>query len=142
MGRRKRQRLYEVERVVDHSVDLAGRKWYLVRWAGYAADADSWEPEAQLSGASWMVAEYHRRRAAALSPGRSGRLVVKKVLDRRGVDEFLVLWGARGPHHADEGARNEYVAIATWEPYCAIKSMGAYRRFVGSGDEISDESDE
>ena len=42
-----------VERVLDHRVRKVGKRHvteYLVRWLGYGAEADSWEPEGGAEG--------------------------------------------------------------------------------------------
>lgn len=41
--------MYAVESIVDTKVDPeTGKEWYLVKWAGYAASDNSWEPEEHL----------------------------------------------------------------------------------------------
>ena len=37
---------FEVERIIDERTDKKGRREFLVRWVGYSAEDDSWEPEA------------------------------------------------------------------------------------------------
>ncbi|KAG6462713.1 chromobox protein homolog 3 [Manduca sexta] len=39
---------YEVEKIVD-SKKIKGKLHYLIRWKGYSADSDTWEPENTLS---------------------------------------------------------------------------------------------
>ncbi|GBP19811.1 Chromobox protein homolog 5 [Eumeta japonica] len=39
---------YEVEKVID-SKKVKGKIHYLIRWKGYGADSDTWEPENTLS---------------------------------------------------------------------------------------------
>ncbi|XP_072947714.1 uncharacterized protein [Epargyreus clarus] len=39
---------YEVEKVID-SKKIKGKLHYLIRWKGYSADSDTWEPENTLS---------------------------------------------------------------------------------------------
>ncbi|XP_075979187.1 chromobox protein homolog 3-like [Anticarsia gemmatalis] len=39
---------YEVERIID-SKRIKGKLHYLIRWKGYSADSDTWEPENTLS---------------------------------------------------------------------------------------------
>jgi hypothetical protein len=43
---------YEVERILDHRFVKRGRgmsRQYLVRWAGYKQEHDTWEPEANIA---------------------------------------------------------------------------------------------
>uniref|UniRef100_A0A1E1W8Q3 Chromo domain-containing protein n=1 Tax=Pectinophora gossypiella TaxID=13191 RepID=A0A1E1W8Q3_PECGO len=39
---------YEVEKIID-SKKIKGKLHYLIRWKGYSADSDTWEPENTLS---------------------------------------------------------------------------------------------
>ena len=39
---------FEVDRILDVRLDAKGAREYLVRWRGYTADDDSWEPAANL----------------------------------------------------------------------------------------------
>jgi hypothetical protein len=65
---------YEVEEILDS--ELGGRGGsrhtrYLVKWKGYDASFNTWEPESNLVGASAVVEEYHQRypTAARFVPG-------------------------------------------------------------------------
>ena len=55
---------FEVQRILDHRTrqvrpNGAGRiTEYLIRWAGYSADYDSWEPQTNLSNCQDLVAAY------------------------------------------------------------------------------------
>jgi hypothetical protein len=43
---------FVVDRILDHADELQSRKWqrrYLVRWQGYGADEDTWEPAANVN---------------------------------------------------------------------------------------------
>lgn len=54
------------ERFVDYTHDEEGKLWLLVRWWGYAADEDTWEPHDRLD--ERKVAEYCRRMGVAVPP--------------------------------------------------------------------------
>lgn len=43
------QEEYEVERIIDVYFKKNGEKEFLVRWKGYSAKEDTWEPEANLN---------------------------------------------------------------------------------------------
>jgi len=49
---------YEVEQIVDSRRHF-GRLQYLVRWAGYAEDENSWEPHNNLNAPA-AIADFHR----------------------------------------------------------------------------------
>ncbi|XP_021181544.1 heterochromatin protein 1 isoform X2 [Helicoverpa armigera] len=48
---------YEVEKIVD-SKKIKGKLHYLIRWKGYSADSDTWEPENTLSCAE-LINKYN-----------------------------------------------------------------------------------
>ena len=48
---------YDVEGILGHR-DKAGVREYKVRWAGYNATHDSWEPEGNLEGCKDKLQEY------------------------------------------------------------------------------------
>lgn len=41
---RSHSELYDVEDIMDHRI-VNGKEFFLVRWEGYSADEDTWEPE-------------------------------------------------------------------------------------------------
>ena len=51
---------YEVERILKHRGRPTSLK-FLIRWKGYTAEEDSWEPEANLGNASELLKDYKRR---------------------------------------------------------------------------------
>ncbi|XP_063535229.1 heterochromatin protein 1-like [Cydia strobilella] len=51
---------YEVDKVVD-SKKIKGKLHYLIRWKGYSADSDTWEPENTLSCAE-LISKYHEEK--------------------------------------------------------------------------------
>ncbi|XP_028297194.1 chromodomain Y-like protein isoform X2 [Gouania willdenowi] len=52
---------YEVERIVDRRKNKKGKVEYLVRWRGYGSDADTWEPESNLSTCMIYVHDFNRQ---------------------------------------------------------------------------------
>lgn len=54
----RKSRHFEVERLLDHKVKNDER-YFQIRWKGYDADADTWEPESYLSCPS-ILKEYKR----------------------------------------------------------------------------------
>uniref|UniRef100_A0A3Q2VAT9 Chromodomain protein, Y-like n=1 Tax=Haplochromis burtoni TaxID=8153 RepID=A0A3Q2VAT9_HAPBU len=57
------EELYEVERIVDRRRNRKGRVEYLVRWRGYGAEGDTWEPESHLSTCMAYVHQFNRQHA-------------------------------------------------------------------------------
>ncbi|XP_031144601.2 chromodomain Y-like protein isoform X1 [Sander lucioperca] len=52
-----------VERVVDKRRNRKGKVEYLVRWRGYGAEGDTWEPESHLSTCTVYVHDFNRQQA-------------------------------------------------------------------------------
>lgn len=52
--------LYEVERIVGRRQSALGQVEYLVRWRGYGADGDTWEPETHLDTCSAHIHEFNQ----------------------------------------------------------------------------------
>jgi hypothetical protein len=50
---------YEVERLLDRRI-ARGQEQFLVRWRGYTAFDDTWEPRANLANAKELLAEFER----------------------------------------------------------------------------------
>ena len=51
---------YEVEQILKHHGHPKSLK-FLIRWKGYTAEEDSWEPEANLGNALELLKDYKRR---------------------------------------------------------------------------------
>ena len=66
---RSQSDVYEVERLLDERRSPDGAAAFLVRWAGYAPEHDTWEPECHV--APHLVANF--REARALAADFSGR---------------------------------------------------------------------
>jgi hypothetical protein len=53
---------YEVEKVIDKKKMGRGHKtYYLIKWKGYSASENSWEPEENVR-ADELIAEFEKRR--------------------------------------------------------------------------------
>lgn len=52
---------YEIEEILNHHGRGRNRK-FLIRWKGYAAHEDSWEPEKMLTNCAEVIKEYFRKR--------------------------------------------------------------------------------
>ena len=48
---------YEVEAILRHCGN-PGRRSFLIRWRGYSAAEDTWEPEQNLGNAQPLIMEY------------------------------------------------------------------------------------
>ncbi|SOV08098.1 uncharacterized protein UDID_17285 [Ustilago sp. UG-2017a] len=61
---------YEVEQILDSKVDHRYRDplFYLVRWARYGPDHNSWEPASNLTHASDLITEFHTANPTRPSP--------------------------------------------------------------------------
>ncbi|XP_078689866.1 uncharacterized protein LOC144921100 isoform X3 [Branchiostoma floridae x Branchiostoma belcheri] len=62
--------VFEVEGILDQRTQR-GRPEYLIRWAGFDEDEDTWEPEKNLVGCEEILEEWKRRWLAAQTPRRS-----------------------------------------------------------------------
>ncbi|KAL8411455.1 hypothetical protein RB596_000918 [Gaeumannomyces avenae] len=51
---------YEVESILEDSV-IDGIKHYLVKWAGFGNEENTWEPESNLGNATALLAKYRRK---------------------------------------------------------------------------------
>eukprot|EP00954_Amorphochlora_amoebiformis_P006307 493394-Amorphochlora_amoeboformis.AAC.3 len=54
---------YPIENVCGKKVNAKGETEYLVKWAGYEAAYNSWEPEMNLSGVPKLIQEFHERQS-------------------------------------------------------------------------------
>ena len=52
---------WHVEEIRDVQVDVKGKLMYLVKWAGYPENQNSWEPEENCSLARRLVTEFHQQ---------------------------------------------------------------------------------
>lgn len=70
----RRQRQWEVERVLERRATSAGPR-YRVRWTGYSAEQDTWEPLASFDGGRQhpAVRDYERRAASTTRPPSGGK---------------------------------------------------------------------
>lgn len=89
MSHERNGEVYDVEDILDHKKDANGSTYYLVKWNGYDASYNSWEPiDSFLS--SNVLKEYHEKLdksssssspPAALKKGEKKKLLPKKVLN-------------------------------------------------------------
>ncbi|XP_053312424.1 M-phase phosphoprotein 8 [Spea bombifrons] len=56
--------VFEVESIIDSKIE-GGEVLYRVRWKGYDADGDTWEPEAHLDDCREVLLEFRRQQAEA-----------------------------------------------------------------------------
>lgn len=50
--------MYEVEKIVATRVNKQGKNEYLVKWVGYDATQNTWEPEKNLSNVKDMLSKF------------------------------------------------------------------------------------
>lgn len=55
----KTKKDYEVEKIIESRENKKGKKEYLVRWKGYGAKDDTWEPESNLKCPT-LLAEFNK----------------------------------------------------------------------------------
>ncbi|XP_053606910.1 chromobox protein homolog 5-like [Plodia interpunctella] len=70
---------YEVDKVVD-SKKIKGKLHYLIRWKGYSADSDTWEPENTLSCPE-LISKFHDEKEN--SKNKESKSSKKKNLKRK-----------------------------------------------------------
>jgi hypothetical protein len=65
---------YEVECILDHrfSDKKRQRLSYLISWKGYGLEHNSWEPEANVANAPYLIGEYWQRIGRAAGVGATG----------------------------------------------------------------------
>ena len=78
--RRRRQREYEVEKVLAKKKTDAGDLEYLVKWNGYSTDEASWEPAANLANCTHLVVDYENRHDAQHTSSTEARRSTRRRL--------------------------------------------------------------
>jgi Chromo (CHRromatin Organisation MOdifier) domain len=74
--------VYEVQAIVDEDYSNPKERVFLIRWAGYSAEHDSWEPLSHLEGgAGVLIKKWDRRKARLLEKEK-----VKKEDDDGGLN--------------------------------------------------------
>ena len=66
--------LLQVERIIACRLATDGRISYLVRWKGYKADDDTWEPEENLHGCKQLIVKFFKERD--VNPVREVRIFI------------------------------------------------------------------
>ena len=56
-GKCRQRQVFELEKILDSKGPVLTRK-YLVRWKGYSADHDTWEPRSNMTGAAELIKEH------------------------------------------------------------------------------------
>ena len=59
---------FDVQAVIDVMVDDKDKWWFLVEWAGYGDEHNSWEPAESLLTAAAKVREFYRNQRQARRP--------------------------------------------------------------------------
>jgi hypothetical protein len=49
---------YEVEKILSHTGNKPGKKWFLIKWAGYPEEHNTWEPEKNLTHCKQILQDY------------------------------------------------------------------------------------
>lgn len=118
---------YEVRDIVDHKYER-GRSMFLIRWKGYSANSDTWEPESTLSCPD-IVKRYkaeHMKKGKGKKGGRNDSddddadYEVEKIIGvktERGKDFYLVHW--KGWSSNDD----------TWEPESSLSCPDLIQKF-------------
>ncbi|XP_045496096.1 chromo domain protein LHP1-like [Colias croceus] len=95
---------YEVERIVD-SKRIKGKLHYLIRWKGYSADSDSWEPHDTLSCPD-VINKYNEEKE--IPPKKSNKRKAKKKETKVPAKRAKTNWDSE---NADENAEYEVERI-------------------------------
>ena len=62
---------YEVEKVIDAKQIGKKKKWhYLIKWKGYSASDNSWEPEDNVQGSKELLEEFWKRNPKQRKPNK------------------------------------------------------------------------
>jgi len=57
------EKQYEVQAIVDDKIESDGQHLYKVRWKGYPASEDTWQPEASLTQSQDPLNSYKQQRS-------------------------------------------------------------------------------
>ena len=111
---------FKVESIVDHKTRTNGtgvKAWfYLIKWAGYGHDQNTWTPAGDFHGSD-VILKYHVSRAkhGGRRPGSIEPFAVEDILQTKahnGAFFYLVHWDAKASLDTDPHARQfEF----TWE---------------------------
>lgn len=84
----KPNEVYEVLKVIDDEM-RGGKKYYRIRWKGWSAKDDTWEPKASLSCPE-LIKEYENNKVGDEEEYEVEKIVGEKI--EYGVRFFLVKW--------------------------------------------------
>lgn len=93
---KKQQTEYEVDKIVDHKIS-DGKTFFRIRWKGYGAKDDTYEPKSSLRCPDKIKA-YEKAQKAAVD---NTDYVVEKVVGvkiERGVWHYLLKWKGYGKY--------------------------------------------
>lgn len=80
---------YEVEKIIDDEM-RSGKKFYRIRWKGWAAKDDTWEPKASLSCPD-IIKKYESKSSKADNEEYEVEKIVGEKIEH-GTRHFLVKW--------------------------------------------------
>ena len=122
--------VYEVAEILRE-----GDKGFLIRWAGYGPEDDTWEPEAHVSDA--LVASFRRAQASALArpredvgEGRGRRLWCSACGVHAPADNFSALMKRSSPASRECLKHQRMIAAVTTPPRPVTASVMSAERTV------------
>ncbi|OWR53890.1 hypothetical protein KGM_213507 [Danaus plexippus plexippus] len=142
---------YEVEKILD-SKKIKGKLHYLIRWKGYSADSDSWEPSNTLSCPD-LIIKYNEekensknspskkanKRKGAKKESKSPPKKSKTSWDSENADEDAEYEVERilEVHHKKNGSRDFLIhwkgwssKFDSWEPEANLNCPDLIKRFM------------
>lgn len=108
---------YDVEKVVDDEL-RSGKKYYRIRWKGYKAKDDTWEPKASLSCPD-KIQQYEDSKAAADDTDYDVEKIVGVKVEY-GVRYYLIKW--KGWSEDDN----------TWQAEDTVDCSDLIDKFIGT----------
>lgn len=85
---------YEVERILDRQ-RITNKNYYLIKWAGYSSNENTWEPEENLTSCQELVQEFQQREAEEQTNQQAGQRArtgrSRNLPRRQQVQRFLMI---------------------------------------------------